>query len=142
MPVTAKFSEEFYQKLGHDVADELVDWFNTVDATYRSDFRHLFDGRFATLDARLEQRFTTLEAKFDQSTAALEARFNERFTTLEAKLEQRIVLLGSELRREIAGYDARIRVDMHGMESRLTRWIFVTWAGTIGTLIALLRLWG
>lgn len=28
MPVTAKFSEKFYQTLGHSVVDELVDWYN------------------------------------------------------------------------------------------------------------------
>ncbi len=36
MPITAKFSQEFYDRLGHKVADELVDWFNKVDTTYRS----------------------------------------------------------------------------------------------------------
>ena len=55
MPVTAKFSEEFYERLGHGVADELVDWFNTVDATYRSDFRDLFQGQF-TARRRLRVR--------------------------------------------------------------------------------------
>ena len=109
MPVTAKFSEEFYERLGHHVADELVDWFNTVDATYRSDFRELFQ---------------------------------THFTAFDAKLEQRISEVRSELREEIAGLETRLRVDMHGMESRLTRWMVATWAGTIGTMIALLRLWG
>ena len=36
MPVTAKLSLLFYEKLGEQVATELVDWFNSVDATYRS----------------------------------------------------------------------------------------------------------
>ncbi len=33
MPVTAKFSEEFYAKFGPQVVDEIVDWFNKVDLT-------------------------------------------------------------------------------------------------------------
>jgi len=37
VPVTAKLSRKFYEKLGDDVANELVEWFNLVDATYRSD---------------------------------------------------------------------------------------------------------
>ena len=33
MPVTARLSLRFYEKLGEDVANELVEWFNSVDAT-------------------------------------------------------------------------------------------------------------
>ena len=39
MPVTAKLSKKFYDVLGEDVANELVEWFNQVDATYRTDLR-------------------------------------------------------------------------------------------------------
>jgi hypothetical protein len=30
MPVTAKLSRKFYQKLGDDIATELVEWFNVA----------------------------------------------------------------------------------------------------------------
>ena len=30
MPYLANFSSNFYEKLGHDVADELVAWLNQV----------------------------------------------------------------------------------------------------------------
>jgi hypothetical protein len=60
MPVTAKFSEEFYARLGHRVADELVDWFNRVDDTYRSEFRELFAAHFRAFDAKLDQRTAEL----------------------------------------------------------------------------------
>ena len=33
-PVTAKLSRKFYDAMGDDVANELVDWFNAVDLTY------------------------------------------------------------------------------------------------------------
>ena len=39
VPVTAKLSKRFYDVLGEDIANELVDWFNAVDLTYRSDLR-------------------------------------------------------------------------------------------------------
>ena len=91
MPVTAKFSEEFYARLGHRVADELVDWFNRVDDTYRSEFRELFAAHFRAFDAKLDQRT-------------------------------------AELREEIAR-----------LETRLIRWMFLFWVGTVGTMIALLR---
>ena len=93
MPVTAKFSEEFYHRVGHRVADELVDWFNRVDETYRSEFRELFAAHFRAFDAKLDQRT-------------------------------------AELREEIAR-----------LETRLIRWMFLFWVGTVGTMIALTRLW-
>jgi hypothetical protein len=93
MPVTAKFSEEFYARLGHRVADELVDWFNRVDDTYRSEFRELFAAHFRAFDAKLDQRT-------------------------------------AELREEIAR-----------LETRLIRWMFLFWVGTLGTMVALFRFW-
>jgi len=39
VPVTAKLSRKFYEKFCDDIANELVEWFNLVDATYRSELR-------------------------------------------------------------------------------------------------------
>ncbi len=60
MPVTAKLSKRFYDVLGEDVANELVDWFNAVDLTYRADLRELNELNFARFDAKLEQRLAEL----------------------------------------------------------------------------------
>jgi len=57
VPVTAKL------RFGDDVANELVDWFNMVDATYRSDLRELNELNFARFDAKLEQRLAQLETR-------------------------------------------------------------------------------
>jgi hypothetical protein len=63
VPVTAKLSKRFYDVLGEDVANELVDWFNAVDLTYRTDLRELNDLNFARFDAKLEQRLAELRAE-------------------------------------------------------------------------------
>ncbi|MGH7526623.1 MAG: hypothetical protein ACREMX_07950 [Gemmatimonadales bacterium] len=63
VPVTAKLSKRFYDVLGEDVANELVDWFNAVDLTYRSDLRGLNELNFARFDAKLEQRLAELRAE-------------------------------------------------------------------------------
>ena len=63
MPVTAKLSRKYYEKFGDDVANELVEWFNMVDATYRSDLRELNELNFARFDAKLEQRLAQLETR-------------------------------------------------------------------------------
>jgi hypothetical protein len=63
MPVTAKLSKRFYDVLGEDVANELVDWFNAVDLTYRSELRELNELNFARFDAKLEQRLAEFGAE-------------------------------------------------------------------------------
>jgi hypothetical protein len=79
MPVTVKLSKLFYDRLGEEIADELVNWFNQVDATYRGELREINELNFARFEAKLELGLATLEA-----------RVNERFAMLEAKLERRL----------------------------------------------------
>ena len=50
--MTAKLSKKFYEKFGDDITNELVDWFNKVDATYRSDLRELNEVNFARASTR------------------------------------------------------------------------------------------
>ena len=114
MPITAKFSRQFYAKLGHGIADELVDWFNNVDATYRSEFRELFDVRFSQFDAKLEQRIAEVKSEVHEVKSELQSDLHE---------------LKSELKSEL-----------HVEISRLLKWNFVFWLGTLGTLVALLKL--
>jgi hypothetical protein len=63
LPVTAKLSKRFYDVLGEDVANELVDWFNAVDLTYRNDLRELNELNFARFDAKQEQRMAELRTE-------------------------------------------------------------------------------
>ena len=107
MPVTAKLSRKFYETFGDELTNELVEWFNQVDATYRSELRELNELNFARFDAKLEQRVAELKAEFRTAFATLEARFDTR---------------------------------MSAFETRITRWMFLFWVGTLGTMIALLKL--
>ena len=63
MPVTAKLSKLFYDRLGEEIADELVEWFNLVDSTYRSELREMNEMNYARFDAKLEQRLAELRAE-------------------------------------------------------------------------------
>src|SRR5438094_3625849 len=74
MPLTAKLSREFYDKFGNAVVDELVNWFNQVDATYKLELRDLNELNFARFDAKLEQRIAELRAELRTGLASLEAR--------------------------------------------------------------------
>jgi hypothetical protein len=81
MPVTAKLSKRFYDVLGEDVANELVDWFNAVDLTYRADLRELNELNFARFDAKLEQRLAELRAELRQEIGLLRAELRLEFRT-------------------------------------------------------------
>jgi hypothetical protein len=120
VPVTAKLSKRFYDVLGEDVANELVDWFNAVDLTYRADLRELNELNFARFDAKLEQRLAELRAEFRQTTA-----------------ESRAELL-SELRREVGQLRIEFRSELHSVRVDLLRWMFGFWATTLLTLAGLM----
>lgn len=78
MPVTARLSKLFYDRLGEQIAGELVDWFNQVDATYRNDLRELNELNFARFDAKLEQRIAGLRAELSGEIAKLDAKLERR----------------------------------------------------------------
>ena len=119
MPVTAKLSLLFYEKLGEQVATELVDWFNSVDATYRADLRELNELNFARFDAKLEQRVAELRSDFEQ-----------RFAGFDAKLEQRLAELRAEFRSALSHELGRLRAE-------LIKWSFVFFATAALAVIGL-----
>ena len=94
--MTAKLSRKFYDRFGDDLTNELVEWFNQVDATYRSELRETNELNWARFEAKLEQR--------------------------------------------IAEVRADLRVGLANLKTELIRWMFLFWVGTLGTLIALLKL--
>ena len=73
MPVTVKLSQKFYETFGDEITNELVEWFNQVDATYRAELRELNELNFARFDAKLEQRIAELRAEMSAGFASLKA---------------------------------------------------------------------
>ena len=90
--MTARLSRKFYEKFGDDITNELVEWFNAVDATYRAELREINELNFARFDAKVDQRI------------------------------------------------AELRAVLAGAETRLIRWMFLFWVGTLATTIALIKL--
>lgn len=112
MPVALKLSKEFYDRLGKEVANEFVDSLNAVDQSYRQEFRELFDANFRRLEARLDG----VEARLDQmvSTEVFEAR--------------------------LAAFESRMDSKLAELKSELLRWMFLFWVGTMGTVLAIVKL--
>jgi len=111
VPVTARLSKRFYDALGEEIANELVNWFNQVDESYRTDLRELNELNFARFDAKLEQRLAESDAKWER-----------RFAESDTKWERRI---------------AELRVEIQKARADLVKWMFAFWAptalGVIGT---------
>src|SRR5215211_3332520 len=63
VPVTAKLSRKFYEKLGDDVAGELVDWFNAVDSTYKSELKEMNELNWQRFKATLHEEISSLRAE-------------------------------------------------------------------------------
>jgi hypothetical protein len=78
VPVTAKLSKQFYERLGEAVTNELVDWFNQVDAAYKSDLRAINELNYARFEARLEQRVAELRADIRGIETSLERALKEQ----------------------------------------------------------------
>ena len=84
MPVTAKLSRKFYERLGDDVANELVEWFNGVDTAYRQEFRDLFEAHFGRFEARLQQGLADLRTELKVDIARLDAKVEAQGSRLIA----------------------------------------------------------
>jgi exonuclease VII large subunit len=154
MPVTAKLSQRFYQRFGDELTNELVDWFNAVDATYRSDLRDLNEINFARFDAKLEQRFAQFDAKWEQRFAQVVAKWEQRFAQFESKVDQRFALtdaridalkvdLEAKMGQRFSEQRETLTGQLSAFESRMTRWMVGLWTSTmlamVGLLIAILR---
>ena len=127
--MTAKLSRKFYEKFGDELTNELVDWFNQVDATYRGELRDLNELNYARFDAKLEQRAAQLDAKLEQRTAELKADLQAGLAGLEGRLLARMGVLEGALVGRIGA-----------AERRLARLSFLFWAGLLAIVIGLLKL--
>ena len=147
--MAAKLSRKFYEKLGDDIATELVEWFNQVDASYRSDLRDFNDANFARFDAKLEQRlaetgaemtagFARADARLEQGLGAVRAEMTAGFAGADAKLEQRLAKMRAETRTGLAEARADLRQEIAGVRADLHKWMFRYWLGSVAANVALI----
>lgn len=151
MPVTVRLSRLFYERLGEQIANELVDWFNLVDSTYKADLRELNEVnylRFETkLDSRIDAVRAEMRARFDQVDArftAVDAKFtaiDAKFTAIDAKLtgiDGQFGTLESKIDFKMERWTAEIKAELERRLGEQTRWLFVVWSAL---LIPIIGLW-
>ncbi len=119
VPVTAKLSRKFYERLGDDIAGELVDWFNAVDATYQQQLRDIN-----------ELNWERFKAQFDAARVALQSEME----AMRAELRGEMAAMRAELRGEMAAMRAELRGEIAAMRADLLKWMFIYWTGTVVTL--------
>lgn len=124
MPVTARLSRNFYDKFGEDAVNELVDWMNAVDLSYRTDLLQNNEANVARFNATLEARASELVALIERRTGELRAEMDRRFAAMDVRFQE----VGTRLAR---------------FESRMLRWMLVFWTttmiGVAATIVAVLQ---
>jgi len=124
-------SKRFYETFGDDIANELVDWFNKVDATYHSELRELNEINFARFDAKLEQRIAEVKAELRQEIGEL----RQEIGAFRAEVRGD----GASLRGEFGVLRAEWHAGLANLRSELLKWMFLFWVTTIGGLVALAK---
>jgi hypothetical protein len=150
MPVTAKLSRKFYDQFGDEIANELVEWFNKVDETYRTELRELNELNYARFDAKLEQRIAELRSTLREEMAGLKSGLRGELADLGSTLRREAAEMGFGLRAEIAALGDKLGERITALELRvaservsLIRWMVGLWAAQItvfvGTVLVVLR---
>jgi hypothetical protein len=112
VPVTAKLSRKFYERLGDDIAGELVDWFNAVDATYQTQLKEMNELNWERFKATLQAEAAAIRGELHAEAAAIRG----------------------ELQAQAAAIRGDLRSEMAAMRADLLRWMFIYWTGTVVTL--------
>ena len=139
MPVTAKLSRKFYDQFGDEIANELVEWFNKVDETYRTELRELNELNYARFDAKLEQRIAELRSDLRSEIADLGSSLRREAAEMGFGLRSEIAALGDKMGVRITALELRVASE----RVSLIRWMVGLWAAQItlfvGTVLVVLR---
>ncbi len=136
MPVTAKLSRQFYERLGEQVVNELVEWLNQVDAAYKSDLREINELNYARFDAKVDERFTALRSELKGDISALERKLDGSIASLDGKLDVSIASL--ERRMDVGFADMRTWTEKSLKEQ--ARWFIAAWGALVAALGAVVAL--
>lgn len=129
MPVTAKLSSRFYEKLGDDVTNELVTWLNAVDAEFRNELREANDRNWSQLRAELDAQSARLTGEFRGGLAELRTEMQTGFANLRTELRTGLAEGQTGL--------ANVRVEIHQESTKQVRWNFLFWVTAVLTIAGL-----
>ncbi|MGK2962555.1 MAG: hypothetical protein ACSLFK_10475 [Gemmatimonadaceae bacterium] len=137
MPVTAKLSRRFYDQLGDEVANELVNWFNAVDETYRNQLRELNELNWERFRSELRAEGIAIRSDVEKRLSEMDKNLDSRFSAVEA----RFVAMDTRFERVEANFptlEERIDAKFARCETRMFKAMFAFWTATIIPLAALI----
>ena len=137
MPVTAKLSRRFYDQLGDEIANELVNWFNAVDETYRNQLRELNELNWERFRSELRAEGIAIRSDVEKRLSEMDKRLDARF----AAVETRFAAMDTRFERVEASFptlEQRIDAKFARCESRMYKAMFAFWTATIIPLAALI----
>lgn len=126
VPVTAKLSRRFYEQLGDEIANELVDWLNAVDESYRNEIRELHDVNREWFRAEM----ATLRGEVRDEFAAVSAEFRAEFGSFRLEIERRFARIDERF--------AQVDTRLAEQRAELLKWMFVFWTATVIPLAGLM----
>lgn len=144
MPVTVKLSKRFYDRFGDDIANEFVNWFNDVDATYRADLVQMNDTNFVRFDAKLEQRLAEQDARIANRFAESDVRVERRFADFDIRIERRFAGFQVQIETRFAEFDVKLESRLSDLRSGMLSWMVGLWLTSMiavtGMFVTLIRL--
>ena len=87
-----------------------MEWLNAVDTSYRQEFKDLFEANFGRVEAQMGE--------------------------LRAEVRHEM----GEVRADLGRLESRMDARLSELKSELLRWMFLFWVGTMGTVLAILKL--
>jgi hypothetical protein len=134
VPVTAKLSKLFYERLGDQVANELVDWFNRVDEANRADLRELNDLNFARIEAKFASKSDLADLK-SELKSEMKAGFGELRARMDTMAPRSAI---GELKAELREARLETKADIAELREFLERRLGEQTRWTAGALLAMM----
>lgn len=130
MPVAAKLSRRFYDQLGDDVANELVNWFNAVDETYRNQLRELNELNWERFRSELRAEGIAIRSEAEKRLAEMDKKLDTRFAAIDARFER--------VEASFPALEQKIDAKFARCETKMYKAMFAFWTATIIPLGALI----
>lgn len=146
MPVTARLSRRFYDAIGDDAANDLVNWMNDVDATYRTDLLRLNEANLDRFAAEIARQAAVSRAELHTTMERLRAELREEIAQLRADMDARFAAVDARfaaIDARFTALDVSLDTRFARFEARMLRWMLVFWTGTMvgaaATILAVLQ---
>jgi hypothetical protein len=144
VPVTAKLSSKFYERLGDDVAAELVDWFNAVDYTYQTQLKETNELNWERFKAELLAQGASIRGELSAESASIRGELRAESASIRGELHSEIASVRGEMKSGFSALSEELHRAVEQVQKDLQRWMFIYWCGSVvslgGFLVGLLTL--